>query len=134
MTNLLLTTANGTPLPSTVNVDALGAGLYVQASLDGVLTSVYWTLTFAGGQVVTPKTTFGRKNAQPYFGTLQGFTSTATLLSSISVGPQLSTVYLPPPTQLVSNTVHATLTATTLSGFQRSIQIRVEALNSNEWA
>lgn len=128
-----LTDSKGNPLPSTVLVDPNGDGLYVQAMFEGNPLSCLWTLTFAGGRVITPSTTFGRKNSQPYFGTLDGFTSTAPLVSSVNVGPQTSVMYRVPPPQLVTNTVYATLTAISAVG-SRQIQIQVDGTNPSQWA
>jgi len=130
----MLVDVNGNPLPSTVSLPPDGDGIQVFAELDGVPLSVYWTLTSAGCRSTNPQgtATFGSFRGQFYFGALVGFTSSAPV-TSMSIGPQPSAQYVPPPPRLVSAPVHAVLTATN-GAFTRQLQIVVPVLVTNEYA
>jgi hypothetical protein len=114
---MILKDENGNPLPTAINLSAVGDGLAVFATDDnGVPLSCFWTLSFRGN------------GAGPsYFGTLEGFTSSLPFVKSITTGPSTSTVYTPPDQALYNTTVDAILTATPVSGpRERSIFINVQ--------
>jgi hypothetical protein len=129
---IYLKDTNGNPYSANLAIgpDKIPDGVtFFAQDQNGVPISCIWTLCPRGGMSAIgagAQATTVAGHSTSYFGTLVGANNTG-FTPSVTLSDVMSATFVPPPTELVKNTINCVLTASSLDGAQaRSIYIEIQ--------